>query len=84
MTEPKCNCVECRLRAALSEQGNPSAPFECDVNEAAKAMGNILAELLAFHTSKAAKHFAQALLEHRKRWLKHPRIMAQQPHKGTA
>ncbi|QOZ25334.1 hypothetical protein [Bradyrhizobium sp. CCBAU 51753] len=84
MTEQKCNCLECRLRAALSEGGDPSAPFEVDVNEAAKAMGNILGELLAHHSSKAAKAFAIALLEHRKRWLKHPRVAAQQTPAGHA
>ncbi|MGY4295340.1 hypothetical protein ACVWXN_003435 [Bradyrhizobium sp. i1.4.4] len=84
MTEEKCACVECRIRAALSEGGNPAAPFEIDINEAVKAMGIVLSELLAHHSSKSAKMFAAALLDHRKRWLKHPRVMAQQPPQGHA
>jgi hypothetical protein len=75
----KCGCLECRVRQALYGSADISAPFEIDINEAAKALGNILAELLAHHSSKSAKHFAGALLEHRKRWLKHPRVAAQHP-----
>ncbi|MCK1501524.1 hypothetical protein [Bradyrhizobium sp. 188] len=84
MSDQKCTCVECRLRAALSAGGDPGAPFEVDINEAIKAMGNILAEMLAHVPSKAAKAFAQALIEDRNRWQKHPRVMAQQPPAGTA
>jgi len=81
--DQRCDCLECRVRAALSG-GEPTAPFEVDINDAAKALGNILGELLAHHSSKAAKRFAAALLENRKHWLNHPRVLAQQPHKGTA
>ncbi len=76
--QAKCGCLECRVRAALFG-GEIDAPFEIDTNEAIKALGNILGELLAHHPSKSAKHFAAALLEHRKRWLKHPRVAAQHP-----
>lgn len=82
MNEPapkaKCGCLECRVRAALCG-GEVDAPFEIDTNDAIKALGNIMGELLAHHSSKAAKHFAAALLEHRKTWLKHPRVAAQHP-----
>jgi hypothetical protein len=74
----KCGCLECRVRASLYG-GEITQNFEIDVNEAVKALGNILAELLAHHSSKSAKHFAAALLEHRKVWLKHPRVVTQHP-----
>lgn len=76
--QAKCGCLECRVRAALYG-GEITQNFEIDINEAAKALGNILGELLAHHSSKAAKHFAAALLENRKHWLKHPRVAAQHP-----
>ena len=75
----KCTCLECRVRGALSVGGDPTALFEVDVNEAAKALGNVLAELLAHHSSKSAKTFVAALLIHRKRWLNHPRVKTQHP-----
>lgn len=88
MSEPapkaKCGCLECRVRQALYGSSEINAPFEIDTNEAIKALGNVLAELLAHHSNKAAKHFAAALLDHRKRWLKHPRVAAQQPPAGHA
>jgi len=83
MTERKCNCLECRIRAAMSG-GKPTAPFEIDINEAIKALGNILAEMLAHHDGKSAEAFAIALLDHRERWLKHPRVLAQQHPRGSA
>jgi hypothetical protein len=81
--QAKCGCLECRIRASLYG-GEINAPFEIDTSEAIKALGNVLAELLAHHSGKAAKHFAAALLDHRKRWLKHPRVAAQQPPAGHA
>jgi hypothetical protein len=81
--QAKCGCLECRVRQSLYG-GEINAPFEIDTNEAIKALGNVLAELLAHHSSKAAKHFAAALLDHRKRWLKYPRVAAQQPPAGHA
>lgn len=84
MTEKKCNCVECRIRAALSESGDPSAPFEVDTKAALDAIGNVASEMLAHHSTKAAKAFAAELLECRKRWLKHPRVAAQQKPAGHA
>jgi len=77
--QAKCGCLECRVRQALFGGPDISVPFEIDTNEAIKALGNVLGELLAHHSSKSAKHFAAALLEHRKRWLKHPRVAAQHP-----
>jgi hypothetical protein len=83
MTErAKCGCLECRVRAALFG-GNPTEPFELDTGEAINALGNVLGELLAHHSSKSAKAFTIALLEQRKEWLNHPRVAAQHP-KGNA
>ena len=88
MTErAKCGCLECRVRAALfggAAPADPEAVFELDVNDALGALGNILGELLAHHDGKCAEAFAIALLEHRKRWLTHPRVLAQQDPKGNA
>lgn len=79
MTErAKCGCLECRIRAALFG-GDPTANFEIDTGEAIKALGNCLAELLAHHSTKSAKQFAEALLIARKEWVKHPRVAAQHP-----
>lgn len=74
----KCGCLECRVRAALFG-GEINAPFEIDTGEAIKALGNVLAELLAHHSSKNAKSFAAQLLAARKEWTKHPRVAAQHP-----
>lgn len=81
--QAKCGCLECRVRAALYG-GEITQDFAIDTNEAIKALGNVLGELLAHHSRKSAKVFAAALLEHRKRWLKHPRVAAQQPPAGHA
>ncbi|WP_407146274.1 hypothetical protein [Bradyrhizobium sp. ORS 86] len=81
--EQKCNCLECRIRAALSG-GNPAAPFEVDINEAIIALGEVMSELLAHVPTKSAKRFADELIVARKKWQAHPRVMAQQPHRGTA
>jgi hypothetical protein len=79
----KCGCLECRVRAALYG-GIPTEPFELDTNEAIKALGNILGEMLAHHPEESAEHFAAVLLEVRKAWLTHPRVLAQQDPKGNA
>lgn len=55
----KCGCLECRVRAALYG-GEITAPFEIDTNEAIKALANVMAELLAHHSSKSAKLLAAA------------------------
>lgn len=84
MTEhAKCACLECRIRAAMFG-GEPTGPFEIDINDAIGALGNILGEMLAHHSSESAEAFTIALLKHRKRWLEHPRVMAQQHPKGNA
>lgn len=73
----KCKCMECRLRAALLGVDDPSAPMEIDMNEAYTAMGNVMGEMLAHAPTKTAKRFADYLLEKRKEWMKHPRVVAQ-------
>ncbi|YBW39820.1 hypothetical protein ACMYR2_2347 [Nitrobacter sp. TKz-YC01] len=78
-----CNCLECRLRAALSGQGKPEQPFDVDVGEAITAMGNVMSELLAHVPSKSAKRFSAELMVARKKWLDHPRVATQHP-KGSA
>jgi hypothetical protein len=78
-----CRCTECRIRAAL-HGGTPTEPFELDINEAIKALGNILGEMLAHCPEESAEHFAAVLLELRKLWLTHPRVLAQQDPKGNA
>lgn len=81
----RCNCLECRIRAAI--HGGPHAPgepFAVDTGEVLNALGNVSAELLAHHPTKTAKAFASGLLEARKGWLKHPRVMVQQEPGGTA
>lgn len=84
MTTP-CLCMECRVRAAVhGAEKPPGAPFECDTGEAIKALGEVLAELLAHHSTKSAKAFASALLDARKKWQRHPRVAAQQPPAGHA
>lgn len=72
----KCACMECRIRAAIFG-GDPDAPFEVDMNEAYNAMGNVMGELLAHAPTKTAKRFAETLLDCRKRWQKHPRVVTQ-------
>lgn len=79
----RCSCLECRIRAALSEDGRPDAPFNVDVGEAIMVMGNVMSELLAHVPSKSAKRFAAELLVARKGWLTVPRVAAQHP-KGSA
>jgi hypothetical protein len=79
----KCNCLECRIRASL-HGGAPTEPFELDINEAIKALGNILGEMLAHCPEESAERFAAVLLELRKLWLTHPRVLAQQDPKGHA
>lgn len=79
----KCRCLECRIRAAMFG-GKPTEPFEIDTGEAIAALGNILAEMLAHHDDICAEAFTIALLEHREQWLKHPRVLVQQPPRGNA
>lgn len=83
MSETRCNCLECRIRAALSG-GDPTAPFEVEIHGAIIAMGEVLSELLAHVPAKSAKKYAAELLVARKNWQAHPRVMAQQPHRGSA
>ena len=83
MSGENCTCMECRVRKAISGN-NPAAPFEADLNEVLNAVGNILGEVLAHAPTKTAKMFCSELLEARKRWQKHPRVMAQAPAKGSA
>lgn len=83
MTEP-CLCMECRIRAAVHGHWPPGADFSCDTGEAIKALGEVTAELLAHHSTKSAKAFAAALLDARKKYQRHPRVLAQQPPAGHA
>lgn len=83
MSEEPCICMECRIRAAIYG-GNPVDPFACDTGEAIKACGEVLAELLAHHSTKSAKSFVAALLDARKKWQQHPRVAAQQTPAGHA
>ena len=85
MTEARCNCIECKVRRALSDDGDvATAPFAVDINEALKAIGTVAAEMLAHHPTKAAKRWADAVLDARKKWQKHPRVVAQQEPAGHA
>ena len=85
MTEKQnCGCLECRLRATLGYDAPKGIPFMCDTGEALIAMGNIMAELLAHHSTKSAKHFADELLKARKKWMQEPRVMAQGQQAGNA
>lgn len=72
-----CNCMECRIRAAIYGTTKPDDLFEVDMNEAYNAMGNVMGELLAHAPTKTAKRFVDALLEARKLWQKHPRVATQ-------
>ncbi|WNV09934.1 hypothetical protein [Tardiphaga sp. 709] len=47
------------------------------MNEAYTAMGNVMGELLAHADTKTAKRFASYLLEKRKEWKSHPRVVTQ-------
>lgn len=78
-----CNCMECRIRAAISGVDDPAAPFPVNMNEAYDAMGNVMGELLAHAPTKTAKQFTDHLLECRKQWQKHPRVVTQHT-EGTA
>jgi len=71
-----CICMECRLRTALHGERS-DAPFELDMNEAYTAMGNVMGELLAHADTKTAKRFAAYLLEKRREWKSHPRVVTQ-------
>jgi hypothetical protein len=75
----RCVCMECRIRAALSPDGNPTGDFSVNIGETITALGNVLSELLAYQSSKSAKHFVAELLVARKKWLKHPRVAVQHP-----
>lgn len=82
MSEALCLCMECRIRAAIFGADHVSEPFECDTGEALRACGEVLAELLAHHSTKSAKAYVAALLDARKKWQAHPRVAIQQPAAG--
>jgi hypothetical protein len=82
VTDP-CICMECRVRQAII--GKPTTDLsEVDTTEALNALGNVVAELLAHHSSKAAKRYAAQLLDARKRWQAEPRVAIQNPPAGHA
>lgn len=80
MTEiDDCNCMECRIRNALS------APGELiHIGQAATALGEVLAEVLAHVGEEAAEEFISGLRDARIRWKGHPRVAVQRPHAGSA
>jgi hypothetical protein len=69
--------MECRLRAALLGVDNQDVPMEIDMNEAYTAMGNVMGEMLAHAPAKTAKRFTDYILDKRKEWMKHPRVVTQ-------
>lgn len=71
-----CVCLECRLRQVIT--GTDDAAGMVNLDEALNALGEVTAEVLAHGSSKTAKRFAAFLVERRKAWVKHPRVMAQQ------
>lgn len=77
--------MECRVRRAMfGDQERPEGPFPIDINEACLALGNVLSECMAHVPTKSAKHLVDELLVARKKWQKHPRVMAQQEPAGNA
>ena len=67
MPDPKCDCLECRVRKALGfrEGPQPLAP-------ALQALGNVMAEFCAYLDEHEAALAATQILVARARWLKKP------------
>ena len=78
--KPPCDCLECRIRRACGFAEN----VPIDIQPAAYALGNVFAELLAFVPARTAKMMVAELLVARRKWLKNPRVAAQQPPAGHA
>lgn len=77
--EANCGCMECRVRAALVEPGQL-----LNVGQAAMALGEVLAEILAHVGDAASDEFIGELRKARLRWKDHPRVAVQRPHAGQA
>lgn len=82
-SEASCICMECRIRTAIHGERR-SEPGEVDVTEAVNALGNVLAELLAFHPKRETKRFKDQITIAVDKWRRHPRVMAQQKPAGHA
>lgn len=78
MTEP-CNCMECRIRQAISKPGQ-----FVHTGETAVALGKVLAEVLAHCSDAGVEEFINSLRAARARWQDDPSVAVQKPHAGQA
>ncbi|WP_141688510.1 hypothetical protein [Bradyrhizobium paxllaeri] len=74
-----CECMECRVRAAIFGHalGEGGGVSPIDTAEALTALGHVISELLAHHSDDVASQYLAKLAELREAWKQHPRVVIQ-------